>query len=112
MATFALRRPSALGSLARRVAPRPRARPPLPLPTPHAAARRWLASEAIHDSSSCTFVNLSDGFSKFSDHWSPKVVGEVNGMHVKIVKLEGEFDWQCAPVPCCCCWPWLASMRS
>ena len=38
-------------------------------------------------------MNLQDGFSKFNDHWSPKVVGEVNGMHVKLVKLEGDFDW-------------------
>lgn len=50
-------------------------------------------SKTITDSSSCTFVNLRDGFSKFHDHWSPKIVGEVNGMHVKLVKLEGDFDW-------------------
>lgn len=67
-------------------------------------AARWVSDGAassgqpqpIADSSSCTFVNLADGFSKFSDHWSPKVVGELNGFHVKIVKLEGEFDWQYA----------------
>lgn len=52
--------------------------------------------QSITDSSSCTFVNLADSFAKFIDHWSPKIVGEVNGMHVKVVKLEGEFDWQYA----------------
>jgi hypothetical protein len=66
--------------------------------TTHSHSSRGVASatcpEPITDSSSCTFVSLTEGFSKFSDHWSPKIVGEVNGMHVKIVKLEGEFDWQ------------------
>ena len=36
---------------------------------------------------------MAKGFGKFSDHWSPKIAGEVNGMHVKLVKLAGEFDW-------------------
>ena len=31
--------------------------------------------------------------SRFSDHWSPKVVGDINDMHVKLVKLKGEFVW-------------------
>ena len=38
-------------------------------------------------------VNLSETFSRFTDHWSPKIVGEVNDMHVKLVKLRGEFVW-------------------
>jgi arsenate reductase len=38
-------------------------------------------------------VRLAEKFGKFSDAWSPKVVGEVNGMHVKLVKLRGEFVW-------------------
>jgi mannose-6-phosphate isomerase-like protein (cupin superfamily) len=38
-------------------------------------------------------VNLAHKFSLFADHWSPKVVGEVNDMHVKVVKLQGEFVW-------------------
>jgi mannose-6-phosphate isomerase-like protein (cupin superfamily) len=38
-------------------------------------------------------VNLADKFSRFTDHWSPKIVGEVNDMHVKVVKLKGEFVW-------------------
>ena len=29
----------------------------------------------------------------FSEHWSPKVVGELNGQHVKLVKFQGEFVW-------------------
>jgi mannose-6-phosphate isomerase-like protein (cupin superfamily) len=38
-------------------------------------------------------VNLNEKFSRFADYWSPKVVGEVNDMHVKLVKLRGEFVW-------------------
>ena len=38
-------------------------------------------------------VNLADKFSRFSDAWSPKIVGEVNDLHVKVVKLRGEFVW-------------------
>ena len=38
-------------------------------------------------------VNLLQKFSLFNDHWSPKIVGELNGQQVKLVKLEGEFVW-------------------
>jgi mannose-6-phosphate isomerase-like protein (cupin superfamily) len=38
-------------------------------------------------------VNLSQKFSLFSDYWSPKIAGELNDSHVKLVKLKGEFVW-------------------
>jgi len=38
-------------------------------------------------------VDLKEYFSRFDDHWSPKIVGELNGQYVKIVKLKGEFVW-------------------
>jgi mannose-6-phosphate isomerase-like protein (cupin superfamily) len=38
-------------------------------------------------------VNLADKLSLFSDYWSPKIVGELNDSHVKLVKLKGEFIW-------------------
>jgi mannose-6-phosphate isomerase-like protein (cupin superfamily) len=38
-------------------------------------------------------VNLSEKFSRFSDHWSPKIVGELNDSYVKLVKVKGEFVW-------------------
>jgi len=38
-------------------------------------------------------VNINEKLSQFSDYWNPKVVGEVNGQHVKLVKLHGEFVW-------------------
>jgi len=38
-------------------------------------------------------VNLSEKFEQFSEHWSPKIVGELNGQLVKLVKFTGEFVW-------------------
>ncbi len=38
-------------------------------------------------------VNLAATFARFPDHWSPKIVGDVNDAHVKLVKLKGEFVW-------------------
>lgn len=38
-------------------------------------------------------VNLAQKLSLFSEHWSPKIVGELNGQHVKLVKFIGEFVW-------------------
>ena len=38
-------------------------------------------------------VNLAAAFARFSDHWSPKIAGEINDSHVKLVKLKGEFVW-------------------
>jgi mannose-6-phosphate isomerase-like protein (cupin superfamily) len=38
-------------------------------------------------------VNLSEKLALFSDHWNPRVVGELNGQHVKVVKFQGEFVW-------------------
>jgi mannose-6-phosphate isomerase-like protein (cupin superfamily) len=38
-------------------------------------------------------VNIAEKFAGFSDYWSPKIVGELNGQHVRLVKLQGEFVW-------------------
>jgi len=38
-------------------------------------------------------VNLDEKLASFSDHWSPKIVGELNGQQVKLVKFQGEFVW-------------------
>jgi mannose-6-phosphate isomerase-like protein (cupin superfamily) len=38
-------------------------------------------------------VNLADTFARFSDQWSPKIVGELNGQMVKLVRFQGEFVW-------------------
>lgn len=42
-------------------------------------------------------VNLDAKFAKISDHWSPKIVGQVNNFHVKAVKIQGEFIWHSHP---------------
>jgi len=38
-------------------------------------------------------VNLAEKLSRFTQHWSPKIVGEVNESYVKLVKFKGEFVW-------------------
>jgi len=38
-------------------------------------------------------INLAEKFSSFTDRWSPKIVGDVNDMQVKVVKIAGEFVW-------------------
>ncbi len=38
-------------------------------------------------------VNLRDKLSSFGDLWSPKVIGELNGQFVKLVKCEGKYPW-------------------
>jgi mannose-6-phosphate isomerase-like protein (cupin superfamily) len=38
-------------------------------------------------------VNIAEKLSLFEESWSPKIVGELNGQHVKLVKFFGEFVW-------------------
>ena len=38
-------------------------------------------------------VNIQNKLNSFSEHWNPKIVGELNGQHVKLAKLNGEFIW-------------------
>ncbi|MBL0698186.1 cupin domain-containing protein [Comamonas sp. JC664] len=38
-------------------------------------------------------VNLAQKLALFSEHWSPKVVGELNGQHVRLARLHGPFVW-------------------
>src|SRR6187401_2901692 len=38
-------------------------------------------------------VNLAHKFAAFAEHWRPKIVGELNGQEVKLVKFQGEFVW-------------------
>ena len=38
-------------------------------------------------------VNVAQKLSLFDEHWSPKIVGELNDQHVKLVKISGEFVW-------------------
>ncbi|HEU5291323.1 MAG TPA: cupin domain-containing protein [Cyclobacteriaceae bacterium] len=36
-------------------------------------------------------INIAEKLSKFSDHWNPRIIGELNGQQVKAAKLKGEF---------------------
>ena len=38
-------------------------------------------------------VDVAEMFTRFRDPWSPKVVGELNGQMVKLVRFQGEFVW-------------------
>ena len=40
-----------------------------------------------------TKVNLAEAFTRFTDTWSPKVAGDINGMQAKVAKFEGAFTW-------------------
>lgn len=42
-------------------------------------------------------INLKDKLAKFSDHWSPKVIAELNDYQFKLVKIQGEFVWHNHP---------------
>ena len=43
-------------------------------------------------------TNLQEKLSKFSEHWSPKVIAQMNDYHFKVVKVQGEFVWHDHPV--------------
>lgn len=38
-------------------------------------------------------VNLKEKLAQFADYWNPRIVGELNGQHVKLAKISGEFVW-------------------
>jgi mannose-6-phosphate isomerase-like protein (cupin superfamily) len=42
-------------------------------------------------------VNLDDKFGRFDDRWTPRIVAEINDLHLKAVKVEGEFVWHDHP---------------
>ena len=38
-------------------------------------------------------VNIGDKMSLFNEHWTPKIVGELNDYHIKLAKFQGDFVW-------------------
>jgi mannose-6-phosphate isomerase-like protein (cupin superfamily) len=38
-------------------------------------------------------INLAEKLASFEETWTPKVVGELNGQYVKVVKFQGEYVW-------------------
>jgi len=44
-----------------------------------------------------TPINLEDKLAKFSEHWSPKIIAQMNDYHLKLAKVQGEFVWHNHP---------------
>jgi mannose-6-phosphate isomerase-like protein (cupin superfamily) len=42
-------------------------------------------------------INLQHKLSNFSEHWSPKIVAQMNDYHFKLAKVQGEFIWHNHP---------------
>ena len=40
-----------------------------------------------------TSINFQEKLSKFTEHWSPKIIAQMNDYHFKLVKAQGEFVW-------------------
>lgn len=38
-------------------------------------------------------INLAEKLAALQEHWNPRIIGELNGQHVKLAKLKGEFIW-------------------
>lgn len=54
---------------------------------------RWSLSHCVRYSGRVDKVNLAEKLAQFGEHWQPKIVGELNGQHVKVVKFSGPFVW-------------------
>ena len=46
-----------------------------------------------NNSASVNVVNIKQKLSLFSEHWNPKIIGELNDHKVQVVKLKGPFEW-------------------
>lgn len=42
-------------------------------------------------------INLSEKLALFSDHWSPKIIAQMNDFHFKVARVQGEFVWHTHP---------------
>jgi len=38
-------------------------------------------------------INIAQKLALFNDYWNPRIAGELNGQHIKLVKFKGEFVW-------------------
>ena len=38
-------------------------------------------------------INFNEKFSKVTEHWSPRIIAQMNNYHFKVVKFQGEFVW-------------------
>ncbi len=44
-----------------------------------------------------TAINLEDKLARFAEHWSPRVIAEMNDYQIKLAKVDGEFVWHDHP---------------
>ncbi len=44
-----------------------------------------------------TPINFREKLGKFSEHWTPKIIGQLNDYHLKLAKVQGEFVWHDHP---------------
>lgn len=44
-----------------------------------------------------TVINFGDKLAKFTAHWSPKIIAQMNDYHFKLAKIQGEFVWHSHP---------------
>ena len=40
-------------------------------------------------------INFEERLSRFSEHWAPKIIAQMNNYHFKVVKFKGDFVWHC-----------------
>ena len=59
----------------------------------HLTTGAGLIWEHVEGHATVDKVNIQEKLALFHDHWSPRIVGELNGQHVKLVKFQGEFVW-------------------
>ena len=56
-------------------------------------------------------INLTEKFARLTEHWRPKVIGELNGQEVKIAKFQGTFVWHHHEHEDELFWVWRGRMR-
>ena len=42
-------------------------------------------------------IDLNEKLALFTDHWQPKIIGQLNDYHLKLAKIQGEFVWHSHP---------------
>jgi mannose-6-phosphate isomerase-like protein (cupin superfamily) len=70
------------------------------MPHPHraaAGARDVLQLRSLQGTIAMTTlphaINLDEKFALITEHWSPRIVGQLNDLHIKAAKVQGEFIW-------------------
>src|ERR1700760_4584843 len=55
--------------------------------------RKLRASLSRREGGGMERINVAEKFARFSEQWQPKIVAELNGQEVKLVKVQGTFPW-------------------